>query len=278
MQNLADLLANALANARLYDALQRELREREQAEIEVRKLNEELEERVRQRTARLEAANKELEAFSYSVSHDLRAPLRSVDGFSRILLNDFSEQMPEEARRYVHIIRESAQKMGQLIEDILRLSRISRAELRMETFDLSEYAREIMARLHSETPDRQAAISIQTPLIVTADRNLLLIVLENLLNNAWKFTGKTAVAEITVGMFRQNDDDVLFVRDNGVGFDMRHAAKLFGAFQRLHTEQDFPGTGIGLAIVQRIINRHGGRIWVESDPGTGTTFYFTLSE
>ncbi|MEJ5224120.1 MAG: ATP-binding protein [Anaerolineales bacterium] len=278
MQNLADLLANALANARLYDALEKELKERQQAEAEVRKLNEELEERVRQRTARLEAANKELEAFSYSVSHDLRAPLRSVDGFSRILMDDFSEQMPEEARRYVRIIRESAQKMGQLIEDILRLSRISRTELRIETFDLSVYAAEIAQRLQSEMPERQAVINIQSPLLVTADRNLLIIVLENLLSNAWKFTGKKEHAEISVGMLQQDDDQVLYVKDNGVGFNMDYAEKLFGAFQRLHSDQDFPGTGIGLAIVQRIINRHGGRIWAESEPDKGTTFYFTLSE
>lgn len=278
MQNLADLLANALSNARLYNQLQKELRERQLAELQVRKLNEELEERVRQRTAQLEATNKELEAFSYSVSHDLRAPLRSVDGFSRILADDFSSQLPEDAQRYVRIIRESAQKMGQLIEDILRLSRLSRAELRTETFDVSIYAHEIMQRLQADSPERQARFTLRAPLVVTADRNLLVIVLENLLNNAWKFTAQKQMSEITLDMLEQKGCPVIFVRDNGVGFDMSHAQKLFGAFQRLHSDQDFPGTGIGLAMVQRIINRHGGRIWAESEAGKGTTFFFTLSE
>jgi len=278
MQNMTDLLANAIVNARLYGQLQKELNVREQAEAEVRKLNEELEERVRQRTAQLESTNKELEAFSYSVSHDLRAPLRSVDGFSRILANDFSADLPDEARRYVGIIRESAQRMAQLIDDILRLSRISRGELRLETFDLSIYAHEILDRLQGEAPNRKAVIEVQSPLEVIADRNLLVIVLENLLSNAWKFTSQNEQTCITLASQYQDGDQVICVCDNGVGFEMERAQKLFGAFQRMHSEKDFPGTGIGLAIVYRIISRHGGRIWAESEPGKGTTFYFTLSE
>ncbi|MCS6993507.1 MAG: GAF domain-containing protein [Anaerolineales bacterium] len=235
-----------------------------------------MEDELRARTLELQASNRELESFSYSVSHDLRAPLRALDGFSRILLEDFQDALPENARHYLTRIREATQQMSQLIDDMLRLSRISRTELRRDPVNLSELARQILESLQTQEPERNARIMIQEDLSVQGDAGLLRLALENLLGNAWKFTAKSNPTEIEVGKTFVDGKETFFIRDNGVGFDMAYADKLFGVFQRLHNPSEFPGTGVGLAIVQRVIHRHGGRIWAQSAPGQGATFYFTL--
>jgi light-regulated signal transduction histidine kinase (bacteriophytochrome) len=241
-------------------------------EEDVQKLNEDL----KQRAAQLEAANKELEAFSYSVSHDLRAPLRSIDGFSHVVLEDYGEQLPADARAYLERVRAAAQRMAVLIDDLLNLSRVTRTALQPRFINLSKMAEEIMRGLQESQPDRKVAFSLVPDLMVEADPHLMNIVLENLLSNAWKFTSKREQATIEFGQKNQAKERTFYVRDNGVGFDMAYADKLFGVFQRLHSVSEFPGTGVGLATVQRIISIHGGRIWAESAEGTGTTFYFTL--
>jgi PAS domain S-box-containing protein len=235
-----------------------------------------IEEELHARSLELQAANRELEAFSYSVSHDLRAPLRAIDGFSRILMDDYKEQLSSDAGLYLQRISEAAQHMGQLIDDILRLSRITRTELHTNQVDLSWLAESIMAELVNREPERQIQIEIQSGLIANGDERLLRVALENLLSNAMKFTGKTENAAIRVGAVRKGTEKVFYISDNGVGFDMAYSDKLFGAFQRLHNNEEFPGTGIGLAIVQRVINRHGGKIWSYAEKGKGATFYFTL--
>jgi light-regulated signal transduction histidine kinase (bacteriophytochrome) len=247
--------------------------ERRRIEEQIRELNQDLE----QRASQLEVANKELEAFSYSVSHDLRAPLRTIDGFSLALLEDFGEQLPDEGRNYLMRIRSAAQRMAQLIDDLLNLSRLSRAPLNPEPTNLSKIAQQIIQNLQRESPDRLVNISIQPHIMAECDPRLIKVVFENLLSNAWKFTSKQEMAQIELGeMDDLQNGHVYFVRDNGAGFDMAYVNKLFGAFQRLHTNSEFPGIGIGLAIVQRIINRHGGRIWAEGVVDGGATFYFTL--
>ena len=246
---------------------------------ERRALNDELERRVKERTAQLEAANRELEAFSYSVSHDLRAPLRGVDGFSQVLLEDYQDRLDETARNYLGRIRQGAQRMGQLIEDLLKLSHIHRQDLNLETIDLSGLCALLTADLARSVPERRTEVRIQPGLSVRADARLLRVMLENLLGNAWKFTAKCSGPRIEVGeQVLAGGDRACYVRDNGAGFDMAFQDKLFQAFQRLHAVSEFEGTGIGLAIVQRIINRHGGRVWAESEPGRGATFFFTLPD
>jgi signal transduction histidine kinase len=235
-----------------------------------------LEARVAQRTALLEAVNAELEAFSYSVSHDLRAPLRHIDGFSQALLEDAADKLDSKGKNYLQRVRHAAQRMGELIDDLLELSRVGRAELRRDPVSLSDVGRAVAVSLRTSVPNRQVDVQIHDGLVATADSRLVRIVLENLLGNAWKFTANVAAARIELGAQGTNGDTVYFVRDNGAGFDMAYMDKLFRPFQRLHVETEFPGTGIGLATVHRIIDRHGGRVWATGAVGTGATVFFTL--
>jgi light-regulated signal transduction histidine kinase (bacteriophytochrome) len=226
----------------------------------------------------LATLNKELEAFSYSVSHDLRGPLRSMDGFSLVLLEDYGDKLDEEGRDALERIRAASQRMGRLIDDLLRLSQVTRAELKMKRVDLSGMAQSVAELLQGDRSGRTVEWAIEEGMTITADTELMRILMQNLLQNAWKFTGKTEKPTIRVGTLERDGTKVCFVADNGVGFDMAHADRLFGAFQRLHHAADFPGTGIGLAIAQRIIHRHDGEIWAEAKEGEGATFFFTAGD
>jgi PAS domain S-box-containing protein len=232
-------------------------------------------EALRQAKEAAEEANRDLESFSYSVAHDLRAPLRHLDGFSQALLEDFAGQLDDQGKRFLRYIRESAQQMAQLIDDLLALSRVSRGELRRDRVHLSATARAIVERLAAAEPARRVELAIQEGVFADGDPRLLAVVLENLLGNAWKFSNKREPARIEFGQVQDGGRTVNYVRDNGAGFDMAHAGKLFGVFQRLHSSGEFEGTGIGLATVHRVIRRHGGRVWGEGSIGEGATFYFT---
>jgi signal transduction histidine kinase len=236
-----------------------------------------LEERVRERTAALDASNQELEAFCYSVSHDLRSPLRSIDGFSQALLEDMEGRLDANAAGHLARIRAATQRMASLIDDLLSLSRITRTDLAVRRVDLTAMARAVCDELAAAQPGRSVTVVVEDGLEAQADPRLMRQVLENLIGNAWKFTSKQAGARVEIGARAGEPGPVYFVRDNGAGFDPAYAERLFGVFQRLHAMTDFPGTGVGLAIVERIVKRHGGRVWAEAAVGTGATFYFTLT-
>jgi PAS domain S-box-containing protein len=267
-------LRDGTGQLRGYAKVTRDITERKRIEEQLERQRSEL---ARSNTE-LIAANKELEAFSYSVSHDLRAPLRSIDGFSLALLEDYEEKLDAEGKDSLRRVRAATQRMGMLIDDLLNLSRVTRAEMKLQNVDLSAIGRAVAAELENSQPQRRIECQIQEGLEVHADSNLMRIALENLLGNAWKFTSRRESARIEFGQTNKNGSRVYFIRDNGAGFDSARSERLFGAFQRFHDRNDFPGTGVGLATVQRIIQRHGGRIWAESAVEKGATFYFTLMD
>ncbi|MEU4621888.1 ATP-binding protein [Actinoplanes sp. NPDC023801] len=254
-----------------------DITERKRAEDEIRNLNANLEQRVRQRTAELEASNKELDAFAYSVSHDLRAPLRSLHGFSDALLEDYADVLDDVGKDYLHRLQRNVGRMGRMIDSLLNLSRATRADLDRREVDLTAMSQEIIADMRAADPDHEVTLVVPEGLTADADPHLLRLALHNLLANAWKFTAGRPDPVIEIGQVVRTGDTYFYVRDNGVGFDMKYAGKLFDAFQRLHTTSEFEGTGIGLAIVARVVRRHGGRIHAEAETDRGATFYFNLT-
>jgi light-regulated signal transduction histidine kinase (bacteriophytochrome) len=258
--------------AKKNELLRRQTELLQASEQEARELAAEQAELVRD----LEHKNRELESFSYAVSHDLRAPLRRIEGFSRAVQDSHADRLDEAGRHYLERVREASQQMSQLIDDVLYLARVTRAEMREQEVDLSGLVSLLLDRMREAEPDRGLEAKVRPGVTVLGDGQLLRIAMENLLENAWKFTGRTAVARIEFGLTNMAGEPTYFVRDNGAGFDMAYADRLFGPFQRLHLQTEFPGTGIGLATVQRIIHRHGGRVWADGMPGQGATFHFTL--
>jgi signal transduction histidine kinase len=242
----------------------------------VRKLNEELEHRIHERTGQLEAANRELEAFAFSVSHDLRSPLRAIDGFSQELLLMYADKFDAQGLHYLRRIRTGTQRMGQLIDDLLKLSRLTRSEMRYQRVDLTALAETVVSGLREREPERNVTFTARPGLTAEGDPQLFRVVLENLLGNAWKFTSKNAAAVVTFDRMEIAGRPTFVVRDDGAGFDMAYVGKLFGAFQRLHSDREFPGTGIGLATIQRVVHRHGGEVWAEGVVGRGAAFFFTI--
>src|SRR5437016_11446974 len=267
----------------LTDAFNQMLGRIEEQKTELQQHAMKLEQRVAERTKELErravelqAANSELDAFAYSVSHDLRAPLRSIDGFSQVLLEDYGAQLDEGGRDSLQRVRAASQRMATLIDDLLKLARVTRAEMRTERVDLSGMAGDMATELHRSTPERQVDVTIAQGLEARGDVRLLRVVLENLLRNSWKYTAKQPRPRVEFASVEGNGERAFMIRDNGAGFDMQYADKLFGVFQRLHSAAEFEGTGVGLATVRRIVTRHGGRIWAEGAVDRGATFYFTL--
>lgn len=278
-----DSVINALVVSDCMAALQRKQQVKpkppegeEPSADDILQLNADLEQRVRERTAQLEASNKELEAFCYSVSHDLRAPLRSIDGFTHALLESYSQSLDPIAREYLERVRAASLRMSQLIDDLLHLSRVGRREMRIQEVNLSEIAAAVAQEVQKTDPDRRAEFVIARGVRARADERLIRIALENLIGNAWKFSNRKPRARIEFGVEEKEDHPAYFIRDNGAGFDMAYADKLFTPFQRLHATHEFPGSGIGLAIVQRIVNRHNGKVYASGAPDQGATFSFTL--
>jgi light-regulated signal transduction histidine kinase (bacteriophytochrome) len=269
LQLLAGQVGAVMSRAAAFEAQKRLLSERsERTRV--------LEREIARRTAELQTSNRELEAFAYSVSHDLRAPLRAIDGFSKVLVDRYGDELDDSARGYLQRVRAASQKMSSLIDDLLQISRVTRQEMRICSVDLSALARSIATELSESEPERSVEWAIVDNLTARGDAALLRVALENLLGNAWKFTSKNERARIEFDATQEDATTVFYVRDDGAGFDMTYAGKMFGAFQRLHTTSEFEGTGIGLATVERIVHRHGGRIHAEGRPGQGATFQFTL--
>lgn len=271
-----DTINNLYGEVTYYAAVFYDITDRKRTEERILNLNVELEKRVMERTRQLQASNKELEAFSYSVSHDLRAPLRGIDGFSQLLLKKYSGQLDDSGNNYLQRIRNASERMGHLIDDLLQLSKVSASKIETKPVDLSKLVHSILTELQETDHGREAELKIQDDVFIDADPRLFRIVLENLISNAWKFTCKKDNTVIHFGVKEQNGEQVVFIKDNGAGFNIKYAHKLFGAFQRLHSVTEFEGTGIGLATVLRIMNLHGGRIWADSNLGEGATFYFSV--
>jgi len=278
VETSASLLKDSSGKPIGFRGILHDITARKRAEEELKKYREQLEGLVQERTIKLEASNKELEAFSYSISHDLRAPLRAIDGFSQALLEDCEDKLDLQSKDYLIRIRAATQRMSTLIEDLLNLSRITRSEMSMEKVNLTRIVRSVINELQNSQPQRHVKIRIADGLEDIADSRLISIALENLMSNAWKFTAKQSEALIEFGSTREGSKKVYFIRDNGAGFEMTYMDKLFAPFQRLHTIDEYPGTGIGLATVRRIIHRHGGKVWAEGHTGKGATFYFSINE
>jgi len=271
-------IADAGGSLTHFVAIERDITERKRAEDEILQLNSELEDRVRRRTRQLEAANGELEAFSYSVSHDLRSPLNTIHGFGQLLLKSNGSKLDDKGQHYLNRIRAGAQQMGELIDGLLSLAKLSLDPMKFESVDMSAIARRVEQEYRELEPERQVQVNVQDALLVQGDAVLIAVVLQNLLGNAWKYSAKQDAARIDIGSEAGPDGQtVYFVKDNGAGFDMAYADKLFGVFQRLHSNTDFSGIGVGLANVKRVVERHGGRAWAQGTLNVGATFYFTLT-